>query len=192
MNKFYAIHNIVPVGDTVIFARRYKDLEGIYRYELKVNGVKKFEETGQDLRFALADAQLGQTAELVVSFKTKEMTDFMRLDSVKLPIGPRMLYPQIPNSTITAGQPLMINISMGMTSTMSLPSGTVVTVTDNQGGKFFSKEFTMNGGSSITVPMNPGVNVSTPTQVGIVIKSNIPNQIEDEEDLIINPRPRKR
>lgn len=190
--KFYAVKGIVPVGDSVTFGRHYKDLEGIYKYELKLAGKTISEVTGQDLRFGLSDDKLGQTAELIVSFKTKEMSDFLRTDSVRLPVGPRLLYPTISNSTIIAGQPLQMDIQQGMSNQIALPAGTIVTVEDDQGGKFFKREITMNGGSSITVSMNPGVNVSNSTPVTIHIKSNIPNQIDDEEPITINPRPRKR
>lgn len=189
--KFYAANQIMPVVDSVTFSRRYRDLEGIYHYELKIGGKVVQEVTGSDLKFSIPEDKLGNQAELVVAFKTKEMTDFVRTDSVRFPVGPRALFPIIPNSTLQAGQPLQINLYQGLTQG-SLPAGTIINIEDDQGGKFFKREITMTGSPSITVPMNPGANVSNSTPVTIKIKSNIPNQIDDEEVLTINPRPRKR
>ncbi len=189
--KFYALSSIIPVGDTVRVNRHYKDLEGLYHYELRVAGKTMKEATGEDLVFSLADNMLGAAAEIVTSFKTKEMADFIRTDSIKLPVGPRALLPRVPNSTLIAGQPLVLDVLQGINPQLPLPAGTVLTITDDQGNKFFNREITMSGTSSVTVPMNPGVNVSTSTPVTIRIKSNIPNQIDDEEILTIQPRPRR-
>ncbi|HET7152266.1 MAG TPA: hypothetical protein VFJ29_00740 [Candidatus Kapabacteria bacterium] len=188
---YYFVSNEIPVGDTVTVSRRYKDLEGLYHYELKVGGKVISEVTGQDLHFALDDKYLGQVAELVTAFKTKEMTDFVRTDSVKMPIGPRAIFPNIPNTTIQAGQPLSMDIYQGISPQVALPAGTVVKIVDDEGGKFFNREMSISG-TNIVIPMNGGANVSTPTPVNITITSNIPNQLPDKETLVITPRPRKR
>ncbi|HZV12629.1 MAG TPA: hypothetical protein VFA55_05395 [Candidatus Kapabacteria bacterium] len=188
---YYFASNEIPIGDTVTFARRYKDLEGLYHYEVKVGGKVLSEVTGQDLHFVLDDKYLGQVAELVTAFKTKEMTDFVRTDSIKMPIGPRAIFPNIPNTTIQAGQPLAMDILQGINPSIPLPSGTIVKVIDEEGGKFFNREMTISG-TSIVVPMNGGANVATPTPVEITITSNIPNQLPDKETIVITPRPRKR
>jgi hypothetical protein len=189
--KFYSISNIVPAGDTIKVNRHYKDLEGLYRYEIRVGGKMIKEVTGEDLVLALPDNMLGSVAEIVTSFKTKEMPYFVRTDSIKLPVGPRALLPRVPNSTVIAGQPLVLEVYMGINPPLTLPAGTVLTIIDDQGGKFFNREITMTGSPSVTVPMNPGVNVSNSTPITIKIKSNIPNQIDDDEVITINPRPRR-
>lgn len=188
---YYFTSNEIPIGDTVTLSRRYKDLEGLYHYEVKIGGKVMSEMTGQDLHFVLDDKYLGQTAELVTAFKTKEMTDFVRTDSIKMPIGPRAIFPNIPNTTIQAGQPLSMDILQGINPSIPLPSGTTIKVMDEEGGKFFNREMTISG-TSVTIPMNAGANVSTPTPVEITITSNIPNQLPDKETIVITPRPRKR
>ncbi len=187
---FYSSSKVIPIGDSITFNRRYKDLEGLYRYQLKIGSFIK-EETGQDLHIVIDDKYMGQTAQLIVAFKTKEMTDYLSLDSAKYTIVPRALMGSPANTTIQAGQPFELDLGQGLSPLIDLPAGTMIKVTDNQGGKFFNKEIPI-AGRHLIIPMNSGVNVPSPTPVELTFHSNIPNQLDDNEDIVIIPRPRKR
>ena len=119
------------------------------------------------------------------------MQEYLTVDSAKFTIVPRVLWGNPANTTIQAGQPFEIDLSQGTNPQIDLPEGTMITVTDDQGGKFFNKEIPITGRHMI-IPMNGGVNIATPVPVELTFHSNIPNQLDDKEDIVITPRPRKR